>query len=488
MEEWHLNQGDLKEYPHFDTPIPKEEAEEYATDKSRVAEHSFYPFILYRQRWTRFARKGEKGRVKERPIRYAARRDAYIFSYYRYILSRQYEAELSRLGLGASVLAYRRIRIADGEGGKCNIHFAHDAIRKIIQLGNCCVVALDISGYFESLDHAQLKSLWCRMLGVNRLPNDHFQVFKAITQYAVVDKEKVYERLGHFGDKIAKNGKLTRGYLSSYRKLPKHLCNPQEFREKIAGYANQKSIIQKNYRPYGIPQGAPISDLLANLYLIDFDATVAGWVRELGGAYYRYSDDMLIVVPGGETVGGDLMGKACDLISNFGAKLMIKKEKSSLYVFHKHGAFQKCQLLHGTQGKNGLEYLGFRYDGKRVYLRDATLSNLRRKVARAAYRDADVCARRYPDKGVPRLKLLFNYERLIKRFGKVEDFDGNLRDYNKWTFWTYASRASKVFGVLGNTILRQLRNQRASVKLAADKALERAVIRRERRKSSRANQ
>jgi hypothetical protein len=483
MEEWRLSESDLKKYPHFDPLISAKEAEALATDADRVAKHAFYPFMLYPQRWTRFAEKGKKGKLKERPIRYAARRDAYIFSRYRHALSQKYEDELKRHDLDTSVLAYRRIPIAGGEGGKCNIHFACEAISKIRELGSCCVIALDISSYFESLDHTQLKALWCRMLGVNRLPADHFHVFEAITQYAVVDKEKVYERLGHFGVKRTTNtGEPIKGYLTPHGKMPKHLCDGKEFQEKIAGGNGEKSIIQKRYKPYGIPQGAPISDLLANLYLFDFDNIVAGWARDVGGAYYRYSDDILIVVPGNEETGRNLMARTRDLIGQFGDKLMIKEEKSSLFVFEPHGDGQKFRLIHGNQGKNGLEYLGFRYDGQRVYLRDATLSNLWRKVTRAAYREAAAYARRFPDKNTSQLKSLFNYERLIKQFGKVEDFGEVQHDYRKWTFWTYATKASEVFGPLGKTILRQLRKHRTSIKQRADKSLEQAVVRREKRK------
>ena len=321
--------------------------------------------MLYPQRYTRFAPRGTTGRVKERPIRYAARRDAYIFSYYRHLLSQEYEAELNSLGLATSILAYRRIPLSDGKGGKCNIHFAHEAISKVLELGTCCVIALDVSSFFESLDHIKLKALWCRMLGVSRLPADHFHVFQAITQYAVVDKEKAYERLGHFGSRrTTSTGETINGYLTPYKNMPKHLCTGKEFQEKIAGANGNKSIITKNHKPYGIPQGAPISDLLANLYLLDFDSLVAGWVREVGGAYYRYSDDILIVVPGNEAAGRALMTRTRDLIRHFGDKLLIKEEKSSLFDFEPKGDGQNCRLLHGTQGKNGLEYLGFRYDGQ----------------------------------------------------------------------------------------------------------------------------
>ena len=124
MDRWSLRESDLKRYPHFDPMISAKDAEALATDAEAVAKHTFYPFIRYTQRWNRFADEGQKGKVKERPIRYAARRDAYIFSYYRYLLSTRFEAELERLGLGDSVLAYRRIPDKLAGGGKCNIHFA----------------------------------------------------------------------------------------------------------------------------------------------------------------------------------------------------------------------------------------------------------------------------------------------------------------------------------------------------------------------------
>ena len=181
MGDWSIARGDLKRYPHFDSPIAPSEAEALARDPARVALHAFYPFMLYTQRWNRFAAKYHKGKVKERPIRYAARRDAYIFSYYRHLLSERYEVELARRGLSACVLAYRKIPDPETGKGKCNIEFARDAIQGIAQLGDCCVLALDISGFFESLDHALLKGRWSTLLGCERLPSDHYQVFKAIT-------------------------------------------------------------------------------------------------------------------------------------------------------------------------------------------------------------------------------------------------------------------------------------------------------------------
>jgi hypothetical protein len=478
MSSWSLKEDNLKKYPHFDPVVSVADAQALATDPKRVAEHTFYPFMRYLQRWNRFAKKGEQGKPKERPIRYAARRDAYIYSYYRHQLAERYEPELKRLGLDDSVLAYRRISVPGRTGGKCNIHFAYDAVLKIRELGNCCVVALDISSFFEHLDHVRLRALWCRLLGERRLPRDHFKVFERITRYSIVDKQRVYERLGHFGAKrTSKTGKPINGYLTPYRDIPRQLCTGTEFRQKIV------PLIETNQKPYGIPQGAPISDLLANIYLIDFDSLALDWIRPLGGAYYRYSDDILFIVPGGEAVGRELMERARSTIWNFGRKLVIKEEKSSLFVFARDGDDQTVTLVHGIQGRNGLEYLGFRYDGKRVFLRDSTLANLHRKVARAARRDATVLAKRYPDKNAEQLRSLFNYERLISQFGRVEDFGEKQRDYRNWTFWTYARRASEIFGPLGKPILRQLRRHRDLIRNRANKEIDSAVARRSRHKA-----
>ncbi len=482
MGNWRLDKKQIKKYPHFDPLISAEDAEALAMDPERVARHAFYPFMRYTERWTRFAKKGDKGETKKRPIRYAARRDAYIFARYRHLLAERYNVELARLGLDDCVLAYRRI-IKPGEvGGKCNIDFARDAFLKIRELGNCCVVALDISSFFEHLDHDRLKALWCRLLGTERLPDDHFRVFNAITRYSYVEKEKVYERLGHLGTKgTTSSGKPIRGYLTPFKAIPKQLCRGSEFRDKIAGGKGGKSLIEVNFKPYGIPQGAPISDLLANLYLLDFDQAIRALVVAIGGAYYRYSDDILIIIPGNAATGMTWLADMQAKIREHGRKLEIKAEKSAVFVYSGDGDEQTFTRVHGTQGANGLEYLGFRYDGRRAFLRDSTLSGLRRKVAFAARRDANFCASQHPAKGVADLKAAFNYERLIKRFGKVEDFAEKRDDFRNWTFWTYARRAAEIFGPLGQPISGQLKRHAALVRKRCDLELEKAIERRARR-------
>ena len=480
---WRLEARKLKRYPHFDSDISAADAEILVQNSEAVASHSFYPFMRYIERWNKWSEKGHKGKLKERPIRYAARRDSYILSYYRHLLSVRYEPILKKLDLSDAVLAYRRIPDQESGRGKCNIHFARDAFQKIINLGQCSVVALDISSYFESLDHSLLKAKWEMLLGVNRLPDDHHHVYQSITKYAFVDKLEVYERLGFFGDKIdPKSGRTIKGFLRSFNDIPRpQICSPSEFREKIAGKGAQKSIIQRHDKHYGIPQGSPISDLLANLYLLDFDQEMNVEARRLGGHYTRYSDDILIILPGTALDGQAAMRFAQQCIAKSGDEIKIKDEKSYIYEFFlEPDGSQNFRRVLGNegQGKNGLEYLGFRFDGKKVYIKDSTLSNLWRKVTRKAMKDAVVAAKRYPDKSSADIQKIINFEKIVKEFGRVEEFDEKSDDVRSWTFWTYANRAQEVFGDLGKPISGQLRRHKTVIRQKVNDALDRAVRRR----------
>jgi hypothetical protein len=474
MVAWQLTPKDLKRYPHFDPQFSIEDAVALATNPKAVVTHKFYPFILYTNRWTRFAKRGEDGDVKKRPIRYASRGDAYIFAHYRYLLTQEYEAALAKHCLNESVIAYRRIRSPDGTG-KCNIRFAQEAFERIGELGNCCVVALDISSFFESLDHDLLKSIWCDLLNVEKLPEDHFKIFRTITRYAVVEKQTVYERLGYYGAKLnPKSGAITNGYLVPYNKMPKQLCTGRDFREKIAGGDGSKSLISVHLKTHGIPQGSPISDLLANMYLFKFDCAVRKIIHGLGGSYFRYSDDILLVAPGGEKEGISLAAEIRGMIGKFGSKLVIKEKKSSVFAFMTKGNAQDFKVVQGTQGKNGIEYLGFRFDGKKIFIRDSTLSNLYRKVAGSSRYAAISLVKRYPGRDYAFLESRFDYEKLVQNFGRVKDFGELSDDYRNWTFWTYARRAAKIFGPLGSPIHRQLRAFRENVRRRAAKELARA--------------
>lgn len=376
------------------------------------------------------------------------------------------------------IARYRRIPTeADARRGKCNIQFAREAVGRISDAGDCYAIAVDISSYFESIDHERLKELWCRLLGCERLPPDHFAVFKNITKYRVVDRVAAYRRLGFYGVKRhTKGGHPIDGYLVPYKDIPTQLCSPHDFRQKILGEnGSYDSLIVPNKEPHGIPQGAPISDLLANLYLIDFDVEMNALAVSLGGSYVRYSDDILLILPVGEEEARRIMVEMPDRIRKYGEKLLIKPEKTSLVRYVREGDGQRCDLISG-KGKNGLEYLGFRYDGRSVFLRDSTMSNLYRKVASVARSHAEATVKRYPGKSYSELCEMFNFEQFAKRFGRVEGFEPTSAN-KTWTFWTYVVRSAEEFGPLGKKITGQVAKLRRHSRIRVDQEIERVLQR-----------
>ena len=463
MVDWALTRDKLKRYPHFDAPLSIDEATALATDADRVRSHAFYPLLLFREEWWPFGRKAkDTAEKKSRKIRYAARADAYIYAYYRHLLSERYERRLIERGIASNVIAYRKIPTGPYGGGKCNIHFAGEAFAAVQRLGNCCAVALDISKFFESIDHSRLKQIWCSLLDVKHLPDDHWAVFKGITRYAEVDRDLAYERLG-FARRRSNGGWE---YLKSKREMPFQLCSPADFRRKIAG-AN--GLIVPNKNTYGIPQGAPLSDLLANAYLMEFDVKMAKYTRDRGGLYLRYSDDILIVLPGDGRAGRGARAYASRLIKQAGERLVIKPEKASTVVFRAAHGRTTYSCGHGRR-RNGLEYLGFRFDGRDVFLRDSTLSNLNRKIARAFQAEAVALVRRYRGKDEAFLLSHFDIDWMLQMFGRVEDFDPS-EGPESWTFWTYAHRAAEILGARGTRIFTQLKRQRAQALRLARRAV-----------------
>jgi hypothetical protein len=102
------------------------------------------------------------------------------------------------------------------------------------------------------------------------------------------------------------------------------------------------------------------------------------------------------------------------------------------------------------------------------------MSNLWRKIKRATRGKVRVCVRRHPKLDASGIKLKFDYDALIKNFGRVENFGEHSDEYRHWTFWTYARRSAAIFGGLGAPILRQLRGHRKQIKGLADREIDTA--------------
>lgn len=379
---WYKPRG----YVHFDAPLGLVGAEKLAQNPDKVARHSFYPFIRYGVTTQKVAKNSVTRKVyrkdpKLRHIAFASHADAHIYAYYSHVLGAAYEERIKCYGLGGSVLAFRSL-------GKSNIEFANDAFNEICRVGECFVFATDITGFFDNLDHQILKKAWIDLVGFESLPKDHYAVFRSLTNYSYVIKGELFDLLG-FSENNAP-------------RAPSRFCSPRDFREKV----RYSGLVRRHGEVKGIPQGSPISAMLSNLYLLEFDRVLRAEVASRGGTYYRYCDDILCVIPFGNEVG--VLELVENLISKFGLKINEKKTES---IFFR-------EIAGVLVAERPLQYLGFTFDGSRKLIRSAAFAKFSEKYRRGVSL-ARQTARKYKFtkgvKGVWRRQLYERYSHLGKR-------------------------------------------------------------------------
>lgn len=339
-------------------------------------------------------------KVKERPIAYAAHKDAAIFTWYSHLLTARYESLIADTPMDACVTAFR------SGTGKCNIHHAAESFNWIKAHGPCVALAFDIESFFDSLDHALLKTAWCRILDLELLPDDHYAVYRAVTRFAKVDRTALFDALN-----ISRHNQRAHGR--------KKLCTPKEFRELI----RQEGLIEVNGQTFGIPQGSPMSAILSNIYMLEFDTHVAAYVARLGGLYRRYCDDMLIVVDEEQAADAERFVQEAIAL----AKLTIQPDKTKRHHFVADGA-----ALSVTEP---LQYLGFLFDGVRTLVRTASIARYYGKMRAGvrlavATKDKQNEIRRQKGEGVVSLKTT----KLNKRYSYL----------GRRNFISYAHRASRI--------------------------------------------
>lgn len=408
-------------YPHFDRRLTPKRAIELVTDFARVARHSFLPFLTFEIEQPRYKAKLKKVVVKKRPIAVASHSDAHIFAYYAYQLAKLYEERIQSARIGDAVLAYRRFIPS-----KSNIHFAGDAFASIEAMGVCSAVAIDIEAFFDTIEHADLKRLWCAVLGTSALPDDHYAVFKAVTRFARVERELAFEAFG-IG---------LRRRESWYGPL----CTPEEFRRNIRG----GNLITANNSGRGIPQGSPISALLSNIYMMELDETLQRVAENDGGIYRRYSDDILLLGPP-------------SAIGNM--ELALKGQLAKLGLGINDPKTARSHFRRGTDGviraDKPLQYLGFTFDGERVLVRSQTVAKYIRRM-KADVRSARRAAIRASRRGGPRR---LRREELFARFSHLGPTEAMLKSPQAQSlrnnFWSYSMRAARIMD--DDAIKRQLR-------------------------------
>lgn len=407
----------LKTYPqfdpYFDFPNQKDKLHDLISDPTlkRMFSHDFTPMVKVimktpRYRWQEDKTLAEGGKydleTKPRPISFASHFDSYVYGFYAYALNKFYQDYIHNNGFQEVVLAYRT-----DLDGKCNIQFAKEAFDQVRQRINkkneCSVIALDIKGYFDHIDHAILKKMWCKIIDEKELPKDQYKVFRSLTKYSYVNYASF---LKHFNINLKKiereqkkkhkgKSRIPKGYQSLLDLVPDDI-NGASFSDKMQLLRQRKLIAinrnrDRSYSSNGIPQGSSMSALLSNIYLADFDKTVFEKGQKEGFVYRRYCDDLLIICHPNRV--NDLKEYIMGLIlKNY--KLTIQDKKTDVIDFKpdnrgkirsfKREYDKKAEtfdpLPNDDENFKNLQYLGFEFNGQNIYIRPGSLSRYFRKM------------------------------------------------------------------------------------------------------------
>lgn len=520
--DWLKGRGYLHITPKIDMGKRAYEFFSKVSNPKFVATHAFFPLIhsVIRERkykkhpenssnraHSHFYKGKYKSSAKIRPLHYATHIDALIFGYYADTLTQLYEANLQQHpGLNNCVIAYRSIPVDETKNakGKSTINFAYETFKAIAQRSEeeYMVLMFDIKSFFSELDHKLLKTAWCDLLRVSVLPKDHYNVFKATTKFRYILKDDLRLKTN--------NGRRKSGFderkLAHIRKVHGKECffeSLEDFRDAIATKqikVYKKPFVKKDLitglkTPVGIPQGLPISAILANLYLYKFDiAVLQKVVHGMGGFYRRYSDDILIVCKKDQSteiehfIKGEI-GKS---------KVDISDEKTEKYLFRNHRIGANGDktasfkiMKDGSIIAKPLTYLGFEFNGENILIKSANLAKFYRRMIYATKRKAIMAVKIAETLGTEpviykgRLKRLYGELKLgtVKQFNKskklVRHPDGFYRYSSRKSlpkktsnYFSYVRRASKIMNKSG--ISAQLRKHRTIFNIAIGKQLERA--------------
>lgn len=202
--------------------------------------------------------------------------------------------------------------------------------------------------------------------------------------------------------------------------------------------------------------------------MLDTDEKLNSLAKSMKGVYFRYSDDILIAVPSNGVQYQGILDSVKSILSATAPNLQLNEEKTQICEYTRTPETKDqmaCNVLKKLKDNksdiSGIEYLGFRYDGKKIYLRNSTISGFKRKITMQSKRIARDYVLFHPQMSQDELIRSFDYESLINKFGRKRDFDPHHCSYHKWTFWTYAQRAVGILGKLGEPIRLQINSYKS---------------------------
>ncbi|WP_373553156.1 antiviral reverse transcriptase Drt2 [Haliscomenobacter sp.] len=448
----------LKKYTHFSPPlVPKNIPfiRSYVSNPAKIIRHRFYPFIHYTICENRFRRPKDKSgrraelrteKKKTRQIFYANHLDAQIFAYYGHLITTKLD-DIYRANpvLNNSVIAYRRIEFNQFRN-KCNIDFAKEVFDFISNADGLeiCALCFDVKSFFDTLDHITLKKAWSQLFDRINLEEDHYKVYRAITRYTYVEIGDLIKEFKEF--KVKKLKYLKNKEIQSFCK------SGAEFRDRVEKKGliifNKYDALNQCPRTYGIPQGSPISAVLSNLYMLEFDLELTEMAERLGGLYRRYSDDILFICP--PEAAAHIKTFVADFIQQK-LKLTIQKDKTQEVIFSRSDPTHpwSCYTIeNGQQLPNcPLSYLGFDFDGQKILLRQKSLSLFYRNMKRLIKRKARYAyyAKQHNQRKNAKLKDSWIFKRRI--YKSKSHLGSKKKTINGKVFWgnyiSYAYTASR---------------------------------------------
>jgi hypothetical protein len=428
----------IRKFKHFDFPITKQTEENvdkvyaWLNSPDEIAKHAFYPLISstraerkrsiieqlkFYESLTEYEKRSalieklsnsenninkeqleeeilnyceekiqkfkEKGPIKERVLKKCSHADSLIYAHYTNILNKLYETKIKELGISDNVIAYRESK-TKSVNNIDNVLITTATMYEVIEQikeheHNCYVLAFDLSSFFDTIDHAKLKEEWKKILNVESLPNDHYNIFKSLTKYCYVEQQDITQYITQF-----QQNKGSEGTKITFKDVFKSAKAFREFRkwcnQQSTNESSSTSKFYTNPNNYGLPQGIQISAVLSNIFMLPFDIKISELSKKYNLFYRRYSDDILLIVPRNENLKNEIITIIKESIKERGANLKLhpittwnKYSKSQCYDFLDTKALKQKPL----------QYLGYYYDGTNVRIREASIANNRRKMHNA---------------------------------------------------------------------------------------------------------